>query len=109
MDNYSVLSSFVSFEQFVRPSLKKAMGCVDLAHPTVQAKLTRTIHKKPGRLHFLSATVASSHGQYTVTPLGEQGSGVLKSAANANGLLIFPLEKAEIKEGEQVAVQLLDL
>ena len=85
------------------------MGCSDLAHQTVKAKLTRTIHKKPGRLHFLSAIVSSKDGKYTVTPAGEQGSGVLKSAANANGLLIFPLEKGEIKEGEQVAVQLLDV
>ncbi|HCG72088.1 MAG TPA: hypothetical protein DE038_02165 [Nitrospina sp.] len=85
------------------------MGCIDLRHQTVQAKLTRTIHKKPGRLHFLSAIVSSSSGEYTVTPAGEQGSGILKSAANANGLLIFPLEESEIKEGAQVSVQLLDI
>lgn len=101
------VSSFVSFEQFVRPSLKKALGCSDLTHKTVQAKLTRTIHKKPGRLHFLSSIVSWADGAYTVTPAGEQGSGILKSAANANGLLIFPLEAEEIKEGQEVAVQLL--
>ena len=102
------VSSFVSFEQFVRPSLKKVLGCSDLTHMTVKAKLTRTIHKKPGRLHFLSSIVSWADGEYTVTPAGEQGSGVLKSAANANGLLIFPLEAAEIKQGQKVAVQLLE-
>jgi len=102
------VSSFVSFEQFVRPSLKKVQGCSDLSHKTVQAKLTRTIKKKPSRLHFLSAVVSWADGEYTVTPAGEQGSGILKSAANANGLLIFPLEAEEIKEGRQVAVQLLE-
>jgi molybdopterin molybdotransferase len=102
------VSSFVSFEQFVRPSLRKALGCSDLSHKTVQAKLTRTIHKKPGRLHFLSAIVSWSNGEYTVTPAGEQGSGILKSAANANGLLIFPLEADEIQQGQEVAVQLLE-
>ena len=102
------VSSFVSFEQFVRPSLKKALGCSDLSHKTVQAKLTRTIKKKPGRLHFLSAVVSWADGEYTVTPAGEQGSGILKSASNANSLLIFPLEAEEIKQGQQVAVQLLE-
>jgi molybdopterin molybdotransferase len=102
------VSSFVSFEQFVRPSIRKALGCSDLTHKTVQAKLTRTIHKKPGRLHFLSSIVSWADGEYTVTPAGEQGSGILKSAANANGLLIFPLEAEEIKEGQEVAVQLLE-
>jgi len=102
------VSSFVSFEQFVRPSLKKALGCSDLSHKTVKAKLTRTIKKKPGRLHFLSAVVSWTDGEYTVTPAGEQGSGILKSASNANGLLIFPLEADEIKQGQEVAVQLLE-
>ncbi len=102
------VSSFVSFEQFVRPSLRKVLGCSDLSHKTVQAKLTRTIHKKPGRLHFLSSIVSWTDGEYTVTPAGEQGSGILKSAANANGLLIFPLEAEEIKQGQEVAVQLLE-
>jgi len=102
------VSSFVSFEQFVRPSLKKALGCSDLSHKTVKAKLTRTIKKKPGRLHFLSAVVSWTGGEYTVTPAGEQGSGILKSASNANGLLIFPLEADEIKQGQEVAVQLLE-
>ncbi len=96
------------FEQFVRPSLKKVLGCSDLSHKTVQAKLTKTIHKKPGRLHFLSSIVSWADGEYTVTPAGEQGSGILKSAANANGLLIFPLEAAEIQQGQEVAVQLLE-
>ena len=102
------VSSFVSFEQFVRPSLRKVLGCSDLSHKTVQAKLTRTINKKPGRLHFLSSIVSWTDGEYTVTPAGEQGSGILKSAANANGLLIFPLEAEEIKQGREVAVQLLE-
>ena len=31
------VSSFVSFEQFVRPSLRKVLGCSDLSHKTVQA------------------------------------------------------------------------
>ncbi len=102
------VSSFVSFEQFVRPSLRKVLGCSDLSRKTVQAKLTRTIHKKPGRLHFLSSIVSWADGKYTVTPAGEQGSGILKSAANANGLLIFPLEAEEIQQGQEVTVQLLE-
>ena len=83
-------------------------GCSDLTHKTVQAKLTRTINKKAGRLHFLSSVVSWDESEYTVTPAGEQGSGILKSAANANGLLIFPLEAEEIQQGQEVAVQLLE-
>ncbi len=102
------VSSFVSFEQFVRPSLKKMMHASNLEPRTVQAQLTRTIRKKPGRLHFLSSIVSWDNGEYIVTPAQEQGSGVLKSTVYANGLLVFPLEKEEIQNGEKVTVQLLN-
>ncbi|NIQ00968.1 MAG: molybdopterin molybdenumtransferase MoeA [Nitrospinaceae bacterium] len=101
------VSSFVSFEQFVRPAIKKIMNAREVMPPTVQAKLTRTIHKKTGRLHFMSAVVSWDSGEYTVTPAEEQGSGVLKSTVTANGLLVFPLEKDELKSGDHVTVQLL--
>jgi len=103
------VSSFVSFEQFARPAIKKMMGAKEVLPRTVQAKLTRTIHKKTGRLHFMSAVVSWDSGEYTVAPAEEQGSGVLKSTVNANGLLVFPLEKDELKSGELVTVQLLDV
>jgi len=102
------VSSFVSFEQFVRPAIRKMMGANRLAHRTVQAKLTRTIHKKVGRQHFLSAHVQWENGTCTVSPTQQQGSGILKSTVNANGLLIFPLELSEITEGTEVTVQILE-
>ncbi len=102
------VSSFVSFEQFARPSIRKMMGATELTHRTVQARLTRTLHKKAGRLHFLSAVVQWENGSCTVTPAQEQGSGILKSTVKANGLLIFPLESTEITKGEQVTVQMLE-
>ncbi|NIQ01113.1 MAG: hypothetical protein GWM98_12465 [Nitrospinaceae bacterium] len=43
-----------------------------------------------------------------MTPAQEQGSGVLKSTVNANGLLVFPLEATELQQGEWVTVQLLE-
>ena len=103
------VSSFVSFEQFARPAIKKMMGAKEILPRAVQAKLTRTIHKKTGRLQFMSAVVSWDSGETTVAPAEEQGSGILKSTVNANGLLVFPLEKDELKIGEWVTVQLLDV
>ena len=102
------VSSFVSFEQFVRPSIRKMMGASQLSHLLVQAKLTHTVHKKAGRQHFLSAYVKWENGTCTVNPTQEQGSGILKSTVNANGLLIFPLELTEMTKGTEVTVQLLE-
>jgi molybdopterin molybdotransferase len=102
------VSSFVSFEQFVRPSIRKVLGCSELMPKTVQARLTRTIKKKPGRQHFLSSNLVWEKGEYTVTPAGEQGSGILKSASNANALMIFPLEASTLGAGDLVSVQMLE-
>lgn len=102
------VSSLVSFEQFARPAIRKMMGAPDLQRKTIQAKLTKAIRKKPGRLHFLSAVVTWNNGEPTVAPAQEQGSGILKSTVYANGLLVFPLEMSEIAGGEMVTVQLLD-
>lgn len=102
------VSSFVSFEQFVRPALRRMMGARQETLKRVQARLTKTVTKKTPRVHFMSAQLSSNNGEYTVTPAKEQGSGVLKSAMNANGLLVFPMEANELKEGDTVSVQMLE-
>jgi molybdopterin molybdotransferase len=102
------VSSFVSFEQFVRPSIRKVLGCSRLTHKSVQARLTCPVKKKPGRQHFLTANLQWKNGEYQVTPNGEQGSGILKSASLANSLIIFPLELEKLAEGDTVDVQILE-
>jgi molybdopterin molybdotransferase len=102
------VSSMVSFEQFVRPSLLKMMGHKNLFRPIVEAFLKEQIRKKPGRRHFMRARVSLEGDRYMVTTTGPQGSGILNSMVEANGLLIVPEEVTEIKAGERVRVQILD-
>ena len=102
------VSSMVSFEQFVRPSLLKMMGHKNLFRPVVEAILKEEIRKKPGRRHFMRAKLSLEEDRYVVTTTGPQGSGILNSMVEANGLLIIPEEKTEIKLGEKVRVQILD-
>ena len=47
------VSIHVGFEQFVRPAIRKMRGCRFLLRPTMEARLTETINKRPGRLHFV--------------------------------------------------------
>jgi molybdopterin molybdotransferase len=102
------VSSMVSFEQFVRPSLLKMMGHRQLFRPVIDAILKEDIQKRPGRRHFMRAFVAFEKGQYFVTPTGAQGSGILKSMVKANGLMVIPEDREIVKAGEKVKVQLLD-
>ena len=103
------VSSMVSFEQFVRPSLLKMMGHRRLFRPVIDAILKEGIQKRPGRRHFMRAFVALEKGQYFVTATGAQGSGILKSMVKANGLMVIPEDREIVKAGEKVKVQLLDI
>ncbi|MFB0507881.1 MAG: gephyrin-like molybdotransferase Glp [Thermodesulfobacteriota bacterium] len=102
------VSSMVSFEQFVRPSLLKMMGHKNLFRPVVEAILKEEITKKPDRRHFMRARVSLEEDRYVVTTTGPQGSGILNSMVEANALVIVPEEKTEVKAGEKVQVQILD-
>jgi molybdopterin molybdotransferase len=102
------VSSMVSFEQFVRPSLLKMMGHRRPFRPVIDAILKEDIQKRPGRRHFIRAFVSLEKGQYFVTPTGAQGSGILKSMVKANGLMVIPEDREIVKAGERVKVQLLD-
>ena len=102
------VSSMVSFEQFVRPSILKLMGHRNLFRRTVRALLKEPIDKKKGTRHFIRARITFEDGRYRVVSTGEQGSGILKSMVKANGLIVLPEETTSVKVGETVMVQLID-
>jgi len=102
------VSSMVSFEEFVRPSLLKMMGHRQLFRPVVEAILKEDVSKKPGRRHFIRSLVSFEEGRYFVTTTGAQGSGILRSMIRANALIILPEDCEIVRAGEKVMAQLLD-
>jgi molybdopterin molybdotransferase len=102
------VSSMVSFEQFVRPSILKMMGHRNLYRRTVKAELRDAISKKKGVRHFIRARISFEDGRYFAVTTGAQGSGILKSMVQANGLIVLPEEKTSVRVGETVTVQLVD-
>lgn len=101
------VSTMVTFEQFVRPVLRKMQGHALLFRPVIEAILMERITKKIGKTHFLRAVARKTGDRYEVWTTGSQSSGVLTSMVKANGLLIFPSEAGEIEKGQTVQVQLL--
>jgi molybdopterin molybdotransferase len=102
------VSSMVSFEQFVRPSLLKMMGHHQIFRPIIEAILEEDIHKEPGSRHFVRAAVIFERDHYFVTITGAQGSGILRSMVKANGLVVIPEDREIVRAGEKVRVQLID-
>lgn len=102
------VSAMVTFEQFVRPALRKMTGWRTWFRPRLRARLTHELTKKPGRLHFVRVRLAREDGDWWATSTGNQSSGVLRSMALAHGLLLFPARSERLAEGEAAEVQLLD-
>lgn len=102
------VSAAVTFEQFVRPALRKMMGHRRLFRPRVRARLTDRLTKSAGRLHFVRVSLESRDAEYWATPTGNQSSGVLTSMIRGEGLAIFPAEAQVLEAGAPVDVQILD-
>ncbi len=102
------VSSMVSFEQFVRPSILKMMGHQRLFRKVIKATLEEDVAKKEGMRYFFRAQVRKEGDLYKASTTGEQGSGILKSMVRANGLIVLPENVTGARKGEEVSVQLLD-
>ena len=102
------VSSMVSFEQFVRPAIRKMTGHTALFRKTIQASLKEKVEKKPGLRYFLRGIIGEEKGKYTVVTTGEQGSGILKSMVMANGIIVLSEDVTKVTRGTMVTVQVLD-
>jgi len=102
------VSAVVTFEQFVRPALRRMAGHTRWFRPQVEATLGEPLRKSPGRLHFVRVRLAREGGRIVARSTGNQSSGVLRSLCEAQGLLIFPAQARELRTGDTVTVQVLD-
>lgn len=102
------VSAAVTFEQFVRPALRKMSGFTNCFRPTVQARLRTPLRKRPGRLNFIRVSLEIDDGEIWASSTGNQSSGVFRSMSQSQGLLVFPGPESELAEGDDVTVQIID-
>jgi molybdopterin molybdotransferase len=100
------VSSYVSFELFVRPAIRALMGLEDVHRPTLRAtlKADKALSSPKGRRQFLRAT----HAEGEVTPVGGTGSHLVAALAHADALIVVPEDVESVDPGTQVEVVLLD-
>ena len=102
------VSASVTFEQFVRPALRKMTGHAARFRATILARIDHAMTKKPGRLHFVRVRLRREGDEWVASTTGNQSSGVLRSLTQAHGLLVFPAAAEALRPGDAVRVQLLD-
>ncbi|MCH2411854.1 MAG: molybdopterin molybdotransferase MoeA [Acidimicrobiales bacterium] len=101
------VSSMVSFELFVRPSLRAMAGHATTERPLVRAVVEGGMPRRPdGKVHFPRVVVDYRDGAYRVSTSGGQGSHQLTAMAGADGLAVLP-DGDGVAEGDEVEVLLL--
>lgn len=102
------VSTMVSFEQYVRPALRRMMGHRALFRPQVTAVLTEGLRSPAGKVSFLRAVVTRRADGYAAALTGPQGSGMIHSMVAANALLVIPAETRRMEAGETVTALLIE-
>ena len=99
----------VTFLAFVRPALLRMMGSTRTAPPLLRAISTEAMRKKPGRTEYQRGLVTTApDGTLQVCTTGNQGSGVLSSMVQANGLIVLHHGQGNVAVGDMVDVMVFD-
>lgn len=99
----------VTFLAFVRPALLRMMGSTEAAPPLLKGISAHAIRKKPGRTEYQRGIVSTrADGQLIATLTGNQGSGVLSSMTQANGLIVLHHDQGNVAPGDGVDVMMFD-
>ena len=101
------VSSFVSFELFVLPAVRRLMGMTPEARPRHRAALTHAVRSPQGKEQYLRGWYDGSRAG--VSPVGGPGSHRIGDLAGANCLIVIPAETTSLDENAEVDVIDLDL
>lgn len=98
------VSAFVSFEVFVRPALRRALGHVSPDRLRAPARLTGPLRSPAGRRQFLRGRYEGGE----VSQVGGPGSHLVAHLARANCLVVVPEDVTELAAGAEVDVVLIE-
>ena len=100
-------SSFVTFEIFVRPFLRRLAGHDKIHRPVVRCVAGDPLATQKGLLYALRVRLDATTSPPTARTTGPQGSGLVQSMAAADGLALIPEEDEGVTVGQEVDVMLL--
>ena len=104
----NTVSSYVSFEVFVLPALRKMMGRKVLSRPLMRATTTAPLRSFQGKRQYVRARYEVGGEGATVTPVGGHGSHLVGDLSQANALVVLAEEQTTVAPGQPVPVLLLD-
>ena len=99
------VSSYVSFEVFLRPAIRAAMGYHQLTRPAMRLPLSEPIDSPAGKRQFRRGVLDPTAG--TVAPWGGPGSHLLSWLAGADAMIVVEADVSHLDAGAPVEVWLL--
>jgi molybdopterin molybdotransferase len=98
------VSSFVSFEVFVRPLIRRLLGHSALQRPRVHAICARDFTSPVGKVQFARVRMRMRDGLLVAEPEGGQGSHIIGGLARADGLAVIPQDVGHVSVGDELVV-----
>ncbi len=102
------VAAMLSTELYAGPAILKMQGFAVWSWSTVRASLTEPIERKDRRRHYLRVILQETDAGYEATLTGDQGSGILNSLVQADGLAVIPEDAQHLPVGAMVEVMLLE-
>jgi molybdopterin molybdotransferase len=102
------VSSYVSFEVFVLPAIRRMMGKLPYRRPLVRASCRAGLSSPRGRRQFMRGRFDVTGRGAVVTPVGGHSSHLVGGLARSNCLVVVPEETTVVDEGSMVDVLVLD-
>jgi molybdopterin molybdotransferase len=102
------VSSYVSFEVFVRPVIRKMLGVEPLHRPTVRAVCLEGFESPADKRQYMRGWLDVVDGRYVVRPVGGPGSHLVGGLAHSNCLIVVPEDVTEVPDGSAVEVMVLE-
>ena len=95
----------VTFYALVRDALLRMAGATPQPLPLLRAASVAPMRKKPGRTEFQRGIVSrAADGRWQVALTGAQGSGILRSMSQANGMVLLHHAQGDVAAGDEVDV-----
>ncbi len=102
------VSSYVSFEVFVVPAIRRMLGRTPYRRPLATAAVTGGFSSAPGKRQFVRARFEADLLGAQVSPIGGHGSHLVGDLSEANALIVVPEETRSVDPDTQVQVLVLE-
>lgn len=101
-------ASYITFEQFVRPTILRLMGRTKTKLMEVESILESEFTKISGQNRYVRAFTYKKNGKYYTMLPDKHSSGVISSLSGTNSIFHIPRKEGPYKKGDSIVVELVD-